>query len=142
MPCESQIKTRWIQSFVASEASPNSPVTCFFTKIACRERVKCKQGKCNLFLRAKRAHPLCYLFLMKIAWHKKTLNKSLFYLARVILYTFRNIHANLHTFILKCMIMHIFSRLIILNFLLDSRRIVYRHEHTSDRIFDSKWGKM
>ena len=76
---------------------------------------------------------------MKIAWHKKSLNKRLFYLARDILYTFRYIYANLQSFILKCMIMYLFtylnfSRLVILDNHLHSRRIVYRHEHTSGRI--------
>ena len=108
--CESNVNL--VNPILFGERSePTFPCDLFFMKIACRVRVKCKLGKCNLFLRAKRAHPLCYLFFNENRMAQKTLNKSLFYLARVILYTFRYIHANLQTFILKCMIMHLFSYL-------------------------------
>ena len=88
----------------AKRAHP--PLWPAFTNIACCVRVKCKLGICNLFLRAKRAHPFCYLFFNENRMAQKTLNKGLFYLARVILYTFRYIHVKLQTFIFKCMIMH------------------------------------
>ena len=59
--CESNVNL--VNPILLGERSePTLPCDLFFTKIACRERVKCKLCKCNLFLRAKRAHPLCYLF--------------------------------------------------------------------------------